>query len=46
MCFHLLDVFMEKNLTLDIHDSTNQYLHDVMKHGDEMAEVVLMKHAC
>ena len=40
MCFHLLDVFMEKTLTLDIHDSTNQNLHDVMKCGDEMAEVV------
>ena len=45
MCFHLLDVFIEKTLTLDIHDSTKQYLHDVMKRGDKMAEVVQMKHA-
>ena len=42
---HLLDVFIEKTLTLDIHDSTKQYLHDVMKRGDEIAEVVQMKHA-
>ena len=47
LCFYLLDVFIEKTLTLDIHviDSTKQYLHDVMKRGDEMAEVVQMKHA-
>ena len=45
MCFHFLDVFIEKNtLTLDIYDSIKQYLHDVMKRGDEMA-VVQMKHA-
>ena len=36
----MLDVFIEKTLTLDIHDSTKQYLHDVMKRGDKMAEVV------
>ena len=30
---------------IDIHDSIEQYLHDVIKRGDEMAVVVQMKHA-
>ena len=30
LCFHLLEVFIEKTLTLDIYDSIKQYLHDVM----------------